>query len=284
MVGNFAGAGTALRRGIIAVDTVSGAVSPFNADVSGGIGPPRDVAVRALTASTSRAYLVGPNALVGGQQRSGAASVDGATGALTDWAPPSLGGTASSVLISGPDVLIGTVPGVIRSFSLDAPAVPGTFSVTSVGGGIGDLISGPDASVIAGGGFATIGGRDQQGIAIFVRAAPVSVGQSKAVVAKRDRWSAPVRCPRTAAKRCVVVALLQETVTRARSVIGRTKLTVRAGTARRAVFILTRRGRGLLRRRARVPAVVRVVATDARGTVTRGERAFELRFPPARSG
>jgi hypothetical protein len=278
MVGNFAGASTALRRGIVAVDAATGAVSPFNANVSGGIGPPRDVAVRALTASTSRAYLVGPNAFVGGQARSGAASVDGATGALTDWAPSFSGGAASSVLLSGPDVLIGTSGGAIRSFSLDAPAVPGTFSATG-DGGIRDLISGPDASVIAGGSFGSIGGRDQQGIAIFVRAVPVSVGQSNAVVGKRDRWSAPVRCPRAAARRCVIDASLQETATRARSVIGRARLTVRAGGARRAVFILTPRGRGLLRRRARLPAVVRVVATDARGTVTKGERSFKLRFP-----
>ena len=147
MVGNFAGLGTSARRGIIGVDAANGAVTPFDAALTAS-GPPRDLAVRALAQGGSRVYVVGPSVTVGGQGRFGAAAFDGATGALDPWAPaPGAlgGGTAQSVLVSGPDLVTGTSTGALRSFSLDAPAVPGTFSATA-SAGILDLISGPDGS------------------------------------------------------------------------------------------------------------------------------------------
>ena len=276
LAGSFAATAGLPRLGLAAVDAVSGTPTAFDAGITAGTTPPRDLALRPLSATTSRLYLVGGFSTVDGQGRNGAAAVDGGSGAITSWVAGS--GLQSAILLSGPDVLT-VQSGTIRNFSPDPPGAPGTLAITAQGGFVGGLAAGPDASVIVFGGFTIIGGRDQRGVAVFARGDPVSVGQSSAVVAKRDRWSAPVRCHRRAAKRCTVVAVLRETATRRRAVIGRVTLTIPAGRAKRAVFLLTTHGLALLRQRPRLPVVVEVVSTDANGRVTVGTRPFTLTRP-----
>ena len=275
LAGNFETAGGVAREDVAAVDAVTAVPTGFDVgDLAGDA--PRRLSLRAGTAATGRLYVGGAFSMFGGQARAGAAAVNAITGALDPWAPNPASLTA--ILAAGPDIVTTrALNSLTRGFTPDAAATP-TFSVDATGS-VTDLLLGPQVSVIVVGGFSEIDGIERRGLAVFARTPPVSVGSSNAVVAKRDRWSAPIRCPRTATTRCTVDATLREQATAGRRIIGRAHLTIPAGRAKRAVFLLTPEGLRLLERRARVPAVVDVVAADARGRVTTGRRTFVLTRP-----
>ena len=169
VAGRFTSIGGQARTGIAALDATTGRATGWNPDPNGPVGT--------LAVSGRTVYAGGDFTSIGGQTRHRIAALGATTGQATSWNPDPNGGV-SAITVSGQTVYAGgrftSIGGQPRNqlAALDArtglatnwnPDVQGNpYRTTEV-----DAIAVSGQTIYAGGGFDSIGGQLQYGIAAF---------------------------------------------------------------------------------------------------------------------
>jgi len=183
--GDFTSIGGQARRFLAALDTTSGAATPWNPDL--------DEDVRALALGASSVYVGGDFSMVGGQTRRSIAEVDFATGVATAWNPDG-DGAVDALALSGSTVYVGgafwNMGGRPRRSLAALDAVTGAATAWNPepdGGYPFTLVQAlaiSGSSVYVGGSFSSIGGQTRSNLAAVER----STGTATSWVADADEW------------------------------------------------------------------------------------------------
>jgi DNA-binding beta-propeller fold protein YncE len=191
--GAFTRVGRAPRRGLAAVDAVTGGATTWRANVDGSVGT--------LIVSGGRVYASGEFTKVAGVARDGLAAIRTADGVVTDW-NPRCDGSVAAMAVRGTTVYLGGRFAAIGDRSRRGLAAVDTRRgalrpfAPNVGGFVSALSLPPDGrSILAGGGFADVDGEARANLAAIdtrtgrpLAWAPRTIGEV-AVVAPGSRGS-----------------------------------------------------------------------------------------------
>jgi len=160
--GGFSSIGGQSRQNLVAIDTGTAAVLPWN--------PTADQVVTGLAISGSTVYASGSFATVDGQARIGVAAMDASTGSLRSW-DPQLGRFQDAIAVANGTVYVGTSYDEFNDANLHAiDAATGTVqnwhpSITSVGAIRTLMVSG--TTLYVGGSFDQVAGAARHNAAAF---------------------------------------------------------------------------------------------------------------------
>ena len=160
--GDFGIFGSQQRNNLVAIDSVSGAILPWN--------PNANAPVRALKLNGDTFYTGGRFTMVGGQVRNRIAAIDAATGAVTPW-DPAANAEVHALALSGSTIFAGgdftEVGGELRGHVAALDSITGTatsWRADACCGYVDDMhVAGQVLYV--GGSFDSIGGQVRQDLA-----------------------------------------------------------------------------------------------------------------------
>jgi outer membrane protein assembly factor BamB len=159
VIGGFNQVDGEARPGLAALDAVTGALQPWNPNVS---------RVNAIAASGDVVYLAGDFSTVNGVARRSLAAVDAHTGELLPWQPTfQLSSLDGALLSDGQVVYVGGVNGAAAFDAHSGERLPWN---PEFGYAVTRFAFGPSVLAVAGQ-FFNVGSIPQQGLALFERTA-----------------------------------------------------------------------------------------------------------------